>query len=114
MSAPQWLRDLRAKAEAATPGPWTDDIAIGDVERGVPRVSQCGESESLVATLADSRRRGPCDAEFIANANPETVLWLLHQLEIAMAFVNEHPPDRRWRMDMERWFAAGPGQGATE
>jgi len=64
--SPAELADLRAKAEAATPGPWSRD-RDGEIE---------GLSGEHVATSYRDQ-----DSAFIAAANPTTILALLDALE---------------------------------
>lgn len=85
------IAKLREKANAATPGPWKEDLGNGTVESAhadhyraevVGRVDigeraswyrQTGAGETWV--LPD------CDIEFIAAANPETILRLCDEIE---------------------------------
>lgn len=73
------LEDLKKKALAATPGPWT----IGPfmtVEAGSDQICGVGETSSNLFS-GDRRLNG----EFIAAANPATVLELIERLERAGA-----------------------------
>lgn len=76
MLTSEQLADLRAKAEAATPGPWITSKAPTGIWVEAP--------ESAVALVGDSfsgREQGPLNAAFIAAANPATILQLLDMVE---------------------------------
>lgn len=67
------LNDLREKAEAATPGPWSSSGS-----------QVWGHDGNLVAAVRDhSELVDRPDAEFIAAANPATVLALIERLKTA-------------------------------
>ena len=82
------LAALRAKAEAATPGPWTQDghhmslIIKCIAERGSPNARHlCGD----YINVADAGENWIVDAPFIAAANPAVVLALIDRSEKAEA-----------------------------
>ena len=82
------LAELRAKAEAATPGPWTQDghhmslIIKCIAERGSPNARYlCGD----YINVADAGENWMVDAPFIAAANPAVVLALIDRSEKAEA-----------------------------
>lgn len=92
-TTPEGLRELKALAEKATPGPWTskegstsypecDDADFWNVvlSPGGKEIVTLHERYSL---KADDRRDYDFDAAFIAAANPATVLSLLAALEEA-------------------------------
>lgn len=65
--------DLRAKADAATPGRWVRDDgypSVGD-ESGDILIADCGQREA----------HDDANADFIAAADPQTVLALLDRVE---------------------------------
>ncbi|MCD7983389.1 MAG: ead/Ea22-like family protein [Desulfovibrio sp.] len=68
MDAEQWLADLEAKAKAATPGPWLfeNQGCTGPI---------LGYGDDVVYCAC--RILKPRDAEYIAAANPATVLRLV-------------------------------------
>lgn len=68
MTAEQWLADLEAKAKAATPGPWLfeNQGCTGPI---------LGYGDDVVYCAC--RILKPRDAEYIAAANPATVLRLV-------------------------------------
>lgn len=81
------LKDLRVKAEAATPGPWAKrpmELHLGGF--GYEIVDIDNETVCDDQTYYNS---APSDinAEFIAAANPEVVLELLDRIEDLMSKV---------------------------
>jgi hypothetical protein len=72
------LADLRAKAEAATPGPWETRDGIG--MRVVGPVKPNGKRDILVMTHVAPPKERIADAAYIAAANPQTILRLLDLL----------------------------------
>ena len=82
------LIELRKKAEAATPGEWTQDghhmsrVIKCTAERGSPEARHlCGD----YITVADAGENWMVDAPFIAAANPAVVLALIDRVEKAEA-----------------------------
>ncbi len=73
------IADLRAKAEAATPGPWS--VAGCTIAHTLERNSCCYQVRTLGGTKIDRK----IDKEFIAAANPAVVLALLDRLAAAEA-----------------------------
>ena len=68
------LDEIRARAEAATPGPWRElDAAYGMI------VHDTGPDSAQIIVLADSRFGGP-DSTFIAHAR-EDIPYLLAEIE---------------------------------
>lgn len=79
MLTPEQLADLRAKAEAATPGPWEN------VNRHVQYKHQ--DDWGYVCYSEEAENNGPPpgiwkeeDAAFIAAANPYTILYLIRSI----------------------------------
>lgn len=71
MNATEWLADLEAKADAATPGPWKrKNHANTDI------VSISTKFFVLRDGIIDN-----CNADFIAAANPDTVKKLVMMIE---------------------------------
>ena len=67
------LNEIRARAEAATPGPWRElDAAYGMI------VHDTGPDSAQIVVLADSRFGGP-DSTFIAHAR-EDIPYLLAEV----------------------------------
>jgi len=83
---PERIAELRRLAEAATPGPWLSDDADLD---GFCRVynGRHGFSKSLVC---DTARRADCD--YLAAANPATLLELLTEIERMHRIVESELP----------------------
>lgn len=80
------LDDLRAKAEAATPGPWVGGTVCTYTDedgkrRGAGSVRR--EGGAIVFLAAQGPEILTADAEFIAAANPAVILGLLDRLERA-------------------------------
>ena len=68
------LDEIRARAEAATPGPWRElDAAYGMI------VHDTGPDSAQIVVLADHRFGGP-DSTFIAHAR-EDIPYLLAEVE---------------------------------
>ncbi len=81
------IADLRAKAEAATPGPWTTGDC-GDIYYD----EETPGGAFLLASTENGDRQSAENCTFIAAANPSVVLALLDRLaaaeaELAMALV---------------------------
>lgn len=74
MNETEWLADLEAKADAATPGPWR--VVTDDKPRDVCAV--CAEKPMFIPF---SGRNGKSNAAFIAAANPETTKRLVRMVE---------------------------------
>lgn len=72
MTAADWIDDLERKAKAAAPGPWSADGYGGGQQ-------VTGETRTIFA----DRLALPEDAEFIAAANPTTILRLILELQVA-------------------------------
>lgn len=72
MTAADWIDDLERKARAATPGPWSAD--------GYGSGQQVTGAEGTI--FADTRALH-ADAEFIAAADPDTILRLIRELQAA-------------------------------
>ena len=73
--------ELRRLAIAATPGPWTADGDLVAQPRGHYRIPICGGDQCNFLI--------PVDAEFIAAANPMTVLALLDEVDRLRALLGE-------------------------
>lgn len=82
--------DLRALAEAATPGPWTDEV---------PGMIHQSSTPGYIGTAEH-----PEDRAFIAAANPTAVLALLDRVEAAEAAVE------RVRALADSWPVGDNGQ----
>lgn len=96
------LSDLRAKAEAATPGPWEfspDDGSALDAD-AVVVLDEAGDEALIVTTWIEAK-----DAEFIAAANPAVVLELLDRLERAERAIEEGK--RIWQSGSHASMEAG-------
>ncbi len=78
------LTALRALAENATPGPWEADDNQ-PFSRDLQGIFAPGERRYVLKVEFDEQPENPADAEFIAAANPATVLDLLDRLERAEA-----------------------------
>lgn len=92
-----WIDDLERKAKAATPGPWeVDDDDCGFASPDAPMVATpwvAGRRTHIVGSPARPHGKPlPEDAEFIAAANPVTILRLIGQV-------------RRWKA---AWEMASP------
>ena len=80
MNETEWLADLEAKADAATPGPWEDfsnhpDHIAGSVckgERGIKHICLASFYESTDERQTITHKECLANASFIAAANPET------------------------------------------
>lgn len=75
------LANIRARAEAATPGPW-ENVSIefrGDVSHSVKR---CDQVLAFIGYVGAEPERVPDDAEFVAHARAdvELLLTLLDQV----------------------------------
>lgn len=85
MLIPEQLADLRAKAEAATPGPWKPDYRQMYVfdEAEVNICCQVRGYGGMAYTHSDAAREAQMRANnaFIVAANPATVLQLLDMVE---------------------------------
>lgn len=97
---PDWLKQLREKAEAATLAPWGCDDH--------PAHDNVNDSEGDPVLYAVGLEE---DKRFIAAANPAVVLWLLDMLDeaVEMARTNYDPGP-----DFVEDFEAGPPTGETE
>ena len=88
MNATEWLADLEAKADAATPGPWEDfsnhpDHIAGSVckgERGIKHICLASFYESTDERQTITHKECLANASFIAAANPETVKKLVEMI----------------------------------
>ncbi len=92
------LEDLKAKAKAATPGPWVQGSVSGRCHlnhqhnRGdckyehtiSPSTNEVVTSdlESVLYTTSEYGAIRPCDSAFIAAANPQVVLEMIDMLEM--------------------------------
>lgn len=82
MNETEWLADLEAKADAATPGPWVieqRDHLLGSVNCGDKHIAfasynNCPDKERRVTNTKEN-------AAFIASANPETIKRLVRMIE---------------------------------
>ena len=83
MIDPQQLADLRAKAEAATKGPWCmdDGIEVDYGPSGEPEQFQARPPAVTGIGIDPDSLENYSDAIFIAAANPATVLALLDEIE---------------------------------
>jgi hypothetical protein len=90
-------QELRRLAEGAAPGPWRieddEDSATGAMFIASGLINYCGQ---YIARLSGIR-----DAEFIAAANPATVLTLLDTIDAQAREVEE------LRSMLERWLPFG-------
>lgn len=80
--------ELRAKAEAATPGPWVDDgNGIGKAHHREPWHEQVVGLETVGSPYMEHETLvlREADREFIAAANPAVVLALLDELKATRA-----------------------------
>ena len=91
------LEDLKAKAKAATPGPWVQGSVIGLCtlkHRHSPAVCKYEMSisestrsvvtkdfETVLYTTSEYGAIRPCDSAFIAAANPQVVLEMIDRIE---------------------------------
>ncbi len=78
------IKELRAKAEVATPGPW-EHFRDPDYERDAV-VRDSDENELLELGLSENME---ADAAFIAATNPATVLALLDRIVTLTALAGE-------------------------
>jgi len=73
------LTDLRAKAEAATPGPWD---AVSETGVANFHTSIYGDGyKGLLIACGDQNGAHTADMDFIAAANPTTILSLIDRIE---------------------------------
>ena len=81
------LDDLKAAAQAATPGPWEADDFGGIHMDGTSdgyRISSGSVRRVAQLYMGDpTRQQNAANARYIAKANPETVLDLIARLEAA-------------------------------
>lgn len=83
MSDIERLREIAAKA---TPGPWRKSLFEGD--DGTPHIGDFGWTVyGCPAGETEDSEQGRADADYIAEADPSTVLALLDRLEAAEAAV---------------------------
>ena len=73
MLTPEEIADLRAKAQAATPGPWSFD-PVGNV------LSTADGQPSYITGEGDAIRKST-DLAYITAANPQAILQLLDMVE---------------------------------
>lgn len=76
------LDELREKAEAATEGPWIREWPAPDDPYTKPAILEREEYE-VVVRADDERETDLADFDFIAAADPATVLALIERLEDA-------------------------------
>lgn len=94
MLTPEKLTDLRAKAEAATPGPWKADLRTGMAgiypNKYDPNCMSEVPDKDMICTVdglcqEDEHRlmdnQQGYNARYIAAANPQTILKLLDMVE---------------------------------
>lgn len=79
------LEELKAKALAATPGPWATLLLANGADVRAPHAS--GGSTWVAET------RSNADADYIAHANPSAILKLVAVVEAAKAFHAAEPSD---------------------
>lgn len=77
--------DLRALAEAATPGPW-HNVAHRWPERGVPVLTHDATDVAVAMTRTSIEQRN-ADAAYIAAASPDRILALLTVVDAARELV---------------------------
>ncbi|MBM2884046.1 ead/Ea22-like family protein [Chromobacterium phragmitis] len=111
MLTPDQLADLRAAAEAATPGPWT--------QRGIALIeAKTGElSRASIAEVFHAAE----DADYIAAANPAAVLALLTHIDAQAARIAELERDaaryyliRDWLVAQQKGFVHYIGVAVSE
>jgi len=92
------IESLRSKAKAATPGPWHfERIAFSDGEFSYERAK--GGLIAIREMNFEQPMRAKFDADYIASANPETVLKLLDALDVmgeALKYVHSQPFNGSW------------------
>ena len=78
MTAQEWLDDLQAKTNAATPGPWVAGEVLdrGTVVHGHNMIIDCRHTP-------DAGGFGEHNAAFIAAANPQMVQRLVEMVKLA-------------------------------
>lgn len=93
MTAQEWLEELEAKADAATPGPWVagEVLERGTVVRGHNMIIDCRHTP-------DEGHFGGHNAAFIAAANPQTV-----QRLVAMVKFLSEQIDGKYEYNDYRW-----------
>lgn len=97
MSDIERLREIAAKA---TPGPWRKSLFEGD--DGTPHIGDFGWTVyGCPAGETEDSEQGRADADYIAEADPSTVLALLDRLEAAEAAVE------RVRALADEWATEG-------
>lgn len=99
------LAELRRLAEAATPGPWKARQGYGpdEFEPGGYKYVQFGPTEAKAGGYGTDQLT-PVNAEYIAAANPATILALLNRIAVAR-FVAEH-----WRDSYMEYVKEGQTQ----
>jgi hypothetical protein len=81
---PEQIADLRAKAEAATPGPWARDkpgVNADGFRRGIAVAATYGRQ--MIYANPPGGQYPSADADFIAAANPAVMIELLAELSQA-------------------------------
>ena len=100
------LTELKQAAEAATPGPWILAKITGDVMHAAPSKKHPNGWATLLWADDDGesvKARGEHDLQFIALANPATILKLIAVAEDMQELTK---PDRRGSYQWFRDFAA--------
>ena len=96
------VADLRAKAEAATPGPWESDhdAVIADTREqvccGKGYHSCCGQPEVIGECVAIAERAKDNDATYIAAASPTSIIEVCKALEDARGEVERRDKVLAW------------------
>lgn len=84
---PELLAELKAKAEAATQGPWRVDdtyetlVFLPTTAPNESIAGVCGDGERISAQGTLCKDRCIANAAFIAAANPQVVLALIAEIE---------------------------------
>lgn len=73
------LTKLKELAEAATPGPWEYDLGNWQVEKCIDRYTVC--ETNYDCEFRSRFKKAHEDGEYIAAANPKTLLSLLDYIE---------------------------------
>jgi len=83
--------DLRAKAQRATPGPWTVDVLSQDAE-GEDGIAQV--PAVLTRATSDGDYMSIVNAAYIAAASPSVVLALLEERELLLRAILRNGPSK--------------------
>ena len=107
------LAELRARAEAATPGPWERPSFPQD-HRIVARQGSAEQTIAEVRWVPPTWATRGANADYIALANPATVLRLLDELQRlrASAAAERARHERMLAQANAEWAAGDTGEGS--